>query len=108
VLARPKFLFVILAWQLPAFGATPVGNSHYSNGDLGILCSSEWPYEPNGEPRSVNLEGVAQVADAARRHGGLVLCFVAAEYEGRLTSYQSIQVKEILGNSGPYRCWLCA
>jgi hypothetical protein len=53
-------------------------------------------YLPDGEP--VKLEGVAQVADAARHSGGLVLCFVPKGYEAQLTSYPSIQTAVIANN----------
>jgi hypothetical protein len=54
-------------------------------------------YESNGEP--VKLEGVAQVADAARRNGGLVLCFVPKEYEAQLTDYPNIKA-EVMADNG--------
>jgi len=62
-----------------------------------FYAANRMTYAPNGEP--VKLEGVAQVADSARRNGGLVLCFVPLEYQEQLTSYQDIQT-EVIGNNG--------
>jgi hypothetical protein len=54
-------------------------------------------YKPDGEP--VKLEGVQQVAEAARQNGGVVLCFVPTEYQAQLESFPSIKV-EVIANNG--------
>jgi hypothetical protein len=54
-------------------------------------------YGPKGEP--IKLEGAAQVVDAARRNGGVVLCFVPLEYESQLTSLPSVRTEVIGDNS---------
>lgn len=53
-------------------------------------------YGPDGEP--IKLEGVTQVAEAARQSGGVVLCFVPTAYESQLTSYQKVQAEVVARN----------
>lgn len=54
-------------------------------------------YGADGEP--VKFEGANQVAEAARRAGGAVLCFVPVEYKSQLTDYQPVQT-EVIGDNG--------
>jgi len=54
-------------------------------------------YGSGGEP--IKLEGATQVVDAARRSGGVVLCFVPLEYESQLTKLPSIQTVVIGDNT---------
>jgi len=97
VLARPESVRDLLAVATRrGYGATPVVQIHTIERTAEFYAADRMKYEPNGEP--VKLEGVAQVADAARRNGGLVLCFVPREYEAQLTSYQSIQAEVIAKN----------
>ena len=53
-------------------------------------------YGSDGEP--IKLEDVAQVADAARRNQGVVLCFIPTEFQSQLTSYQRVQAQVVAGN----------
>jgi len=54
-------------------------------------------YGADGEP--VKFEGAMQVAEAARRGDGLVLCFVPVEYKSQLTDYPQVQT-EVIGENG--------
>jgi len=97
VLARPESVRDLLAVAAArGYGATPVVQLHTIERTAEFYAANRMTYDSNGEP--VKLEGVAQVADAARRNGGLVLCFVPKEYETQLTSYQSIQAEVISAN----------
>jgi 4-amino-4-deoxy-L-arabinose transferase-like glycosyltransferase len=97
VVARPESVRDVLAVATArGYGATPVVQLHTIERTAEFYAANRLTYEPNGEP--VKLEGVAQVAEAARRNGGLVLCFVPREYEPQLTSYQSVQTEEIGNN----------
>lgn len=78
------------------YGAAPVVQLHTVERTAEFYAAGRMTYGPDGEP--VKLEGVAQVGDAARRNGGLVLCFVPMEYEGQLTSYPNIQTEAIANN----------
>ena len=97
-LARPESVRDVLAAATArGFGATPVVQLHTIERTAEFYAANRMTYQPDGEP--VKLEGVAQVAEAARRNGGLVLCFVPREYEVQLTSYQDVQT-ETIGNNG--------
>src|SRR6266850_6248977 len=101
VLARPESVRDLLAAaSARGYGATPVVQLHTVERTAEFYAAGRIMYGPDGEP--VKLEGVAQVAEAARRNGGVVLCFVPREYEVQLTSYPSIQA-EVVGNNG--RVW---
>jgi len=98
VLARPESVRDLLAAAATrGYGATPVVQLHTVERTAEFYAAGRMTYLPDGEP--VKLEGVTQVADVARRNGGLVLCFVPKEYETQLTSYPSIQT-EVIGNNG--------
>ena len=97
VIARPESVRDVLAIaSARGYGATPVVQLHTIERTAEFYAADRMTYESNGEP--LKLEGVTQVADAARRNGGLVLCFVPREYEGQLTSYQNIQTEAIANN----------
>ncbi|MDX6576162.1 MAG: hypothetical protein QOE96_2115 [Blastocatellia bacterium] len=97
VLARPESVRDVLALAAArGYGATPVVQLHTIERTAEFYAADRMTYESNGEP--VKLEGVAQVADAARRNGGLVLCFVPKEYEAQLTDYPNIQAEVIADN----------
>ena len=98
VLARPESVRDVLALATArGYGATPVVQLHTIERTAEFYAANRMTYQPDGEP--VKLEGVAQVVEAARQNGGLVLCFVPREYEAQLTSYQSVQT-EAIGNNG--------
>jgi hypothetical protein len=98
VLARPESVRDLLAVAAArGYGATPVVQLHTIERTAEFYAADRMTYEPDGEP--VKLEGVAQVADAARRSGGLVLCFVPKEYEAQLTSYPNIQA-DVMSDNG--------
>ena len=97
VLAQPESVRDLLAAASSrGYATTPVVQLHTIERTAEFYAADRMTYQPDGEP--VKLEGVAQVADAARR-SGLVLCFVPREYEAQLTSYQDIQT-EVVGNNG--------
>jgi 4-amino-4-deoxy-L-arabinose transferase-like glycosyltransferase len=98
VLARPESVRDVLAVATArGYGVTAVVQLHTIERTAEFYAANRVTYQPDGEP--VKLEGVAQVAEAARQNGGLVLCFVPREYEAQLTSYQDIQT-EAIGNNG--------
>ncbi|MDX6529864.1 MAG: hypothetical protein QOH41_2154 [Blastocatellia bacterium] len=98
VLARPESVRDVLAMAtVRGYGATPVVQLHTIERTAEFYAADRMTYEPDGEP--VKLEGVTQVAEAARRNGGVVLCFVPKEYEAQLTSYQNIQA-EVMADNG--------
>ncbi|MDX6501070.1 MAG: hypothetical protein QOG23_4330 [Blastocatellia bacterium] len=98
VLARPESVRDVLAVATArGYGVTPVVQLHTIERTAEFYAANRMTYQPDGEP--VKMEGVAQVAEAARQNGGLVLCFVPREYEAQLTSYQDIQT-EAIGNNG--------
>jgi 4-amino-4-deoxy-L-arabinose transferase-like glycosyltransferase len=98
VLAQPESVRDLLTVASSrGYAATPVVELHTIERTAEFYAANRMTYAPNGEP--VKLEGVAQVADAARHNGGLVLCFVPMEYETQLTSYQNIQT-EVIANNG--------
>jgi 4-amino-4-deoxy-L-arabinose transferase-like glycosyltransferase len=98
VLARPESVRDVLAVATArGYGVTPVVQLHTIERTAEFYAANRMTYQPDGEP--VKLEGVAQVAEAARQNGGLVLCFVPREYEAQLTSYQDIQT-EAIGDNG--------
>jgi len=98
VLARPESVRDLLAAaSARGYRSTPVVQLHTVERTAEFYAADRIAYGANGEP--VKLEGVVQVADAARRYGGVVLCFVPKEYEEQLTSYPSIQT-EVIANNG--------
>jgi 4-amino-4-deoxy-L-arabinose transferase-like glycosyltransferase len=98
VLARPESVRDLLAVAATrGYGATSVVQLHTVERTAEFYAAGRMTYGSDGEP--VKLEGVTQVAEAARRNGGVVLCFVPKEYEAQLTSYPSIQA-EVVGNNG--------
>lgn len=97
-IARPESVRDVLAVATArSYGSTPVVQLHTTERTAEFYAANRMTYQSDGEP--VKLEGVAQVAEAARRNGGLVLCFVPREYEAQLTSYQEVQT-ETIGNNG--------
>jgi 4-amino-4-deoxy-L-arabinose transferase-like glycosyltransferase len=98
VIARPESVRDLLAAaSARGYGAVPVVQLHTVERTAEFYAADRMTYRPDGEP--VKLEGVVQVADAARHSGGLILCFVPREYETQLTSYPNIQT-EVIANNG--------
>ncbi len=79
------------------YGATHVVQLHGIERTAEFYAAGRLDYGQDGEP--VKLEGANQVADAAGRSGGAVLCFVPLQYEQQLTTYQRIRT-EVIGNNG--------
>ena len=88
---------LLAAANARGYGAARVVQLHNIERTAEFYAAGRLDYGPDGEP--IKLEGVTQVADAARRSGGVVLCFVPTEYESQLTSYQKIQA-EVVANNG--------
>jgi 4-amino-4-deoxy-L-arabinose transferase-like glycosyltransferase len=78
------------------YGTVPVVQLHTVERTAEFYAADRMTYKTDGEP--VKLEGVMQVADAARRSGGVVLCFVPREYEAQLLTYPHIQTEVIADN----------
>jgi 4-amino-4-deoxy-L-arabinose transferase-like glycosyltransferase len=88
---------LLAAANARGYGTVRVVQLHNIERTAEFYAAGRLDYGPDGEP--IKLEGVTQVADAARRNGGPVLCFVPMEYESQLTSYQKIQA-EVVANNG--------
>ena len=98
VIARKESVRDLLAAaSARGYGAVPVVQLHTVERTAEFYAADRMSYGSDGEP--VKLEGVTQVADAARRNGGLVLCFVPVEYQSQLTSYKDAQT-EVIANNG--------
>jgi len=98
IIARPESVRDLLAAaSARGYGAVPVVQLHTVERTAEFYAADRMMYLPDGEP--IKLEGVTQVADAARHSGGLVLCFVPREYEAQVTSYPTIQT-EVIANNG--------
>jgi len=87
---------LLIAASARGYGATPVVQLHTLERTAEFYAAGRMNYGSRGEP--IKLEGATQVLDAARRNGGVVLCFVPLEYESQLTSYPSIQT-EVIGDN---------
>jgi 4-amino-4-deoxy-L-arabinose transferase-like glycosyltransferase len=98
VIARPESVRDLLAAaSARGYGGVPVVQLHTVERTAEFYAANRITYRPDGEP--AKLESVVQVADAARRNAGVVLCFVPREYEAHLTSYPNFQT-EVIGNNG--------
>jgi 4-amino-4-deoxy-L-arabinose transferase-like glycosyltransferase len=97
ILARPESVRdLLLAASARGYGATPVVQLHTRERTAEFYAAGRMSYGAGGEP--IKLEGATQVIDAARRNGGVVLCFVPLEYESQLTSDPRIQT-EVIGDN---------
>lgn len=97
ILARPESVRdLLIAASARGYGATPVVQLHTLERTAEFYAAGRMSYGSKGEP--IKLEGAAQVIDAARRHGGAVLCFVPLEYESQLTTDPNIQT-EVIGDN---------
>ena len=79
------------------YGNTAVVQLHTVERTAEFYAAGRLTYGSDGEP--VKLEGAFQVADAARRAGGVILCLVPTQYESQLTSFPQAQ-GEIIGANG--------
>lgn len=97
ILARPESVRdLLIAASARGYGATPVVQLHTLERTAEFYAAGRMSYGSKGEP--IKLEGATQVVEAARRSGGLVLCFVPLEYESQLTKLPSIQT-EVIGDN---------
>ena len=97
ILARPESVRdLLIAASARGYGATPVVQLHTLERTAEFYAAGRMSYGSEGEP--IKLEGATQVIDAARRNGGVVLCFVPLEYESQLTKLPSIQT-EVIGDN---------
>ena len=78
------------------YTTTPVVEMHTVERTAEFYAASRFAYGSDGEP--LKFEGAGQVIEAARRNGGLVLCFVPIEYESQLTTLRNAQVDVIADN----------
>jgi 4-amino-4-deoxy-L-arabinose transferase-like glycosyltransferase len=98
VVARTESVRDLLAVaRARGYGAAHVVQLHNIERTAEFYAAGRLDYGADGEP--IKLEGVPQVADAAHRNRGLVLCLIPKEYESQLTSYQRVQA-QVLGNNG--------
>jgi 4-amino-4-deoxy-L-arabinose transferase-like glycosyltransferase len=97
LLARAESVRDLLAAaSARGYQTTPVVQLHTVERTAEFYAANRMTYGLDGEP--VKLEGVPQVADAARQNGGLVLCFVPKQYEVQLTSYANTRTEVIADN----------
>ena len=87
---------LVVAASARGYQTTPVIQLHTVERTAEFYAANRMTYGLDGEP--VKLEGVAQVAEAARRNGGLVLCFVPKQYESQLTLYANTRTEVIADN----------
>ena len=87
---------LLAAADARGYGTARVVQLHNIERTAEFYAAGRLDYGPDGEP--IKLEGVTQVADAARQTGGAVLCFVPTAYESQLTSYQKIHAEGIASN----------
>lgn len=78
------------------YATTPVVALHTVERTAEFYAANRLTYGSGGDP--VKFEGAAQVIEAARRNGGLVLCFVPIQLESQLTTLRDAQVEVIADN----------
>lgn len=78
------------------YAATPIVQLHTIERTAEFYAPGRLTYQTDGEP--VKFEGVLQVVEAARRNGGVVLCFVPLQYESQLTSFAGARTEVIADN----------
>jgi 4-amino-4-deoxy-L-arabinose transferase-like glycosyltransferase len=97
-LARPESTRdLLVAAAARGYGSTPVVQLHTLERTAEFYAAGRMPYGSRGEP--IKLEEVAAVIDAARRHGGSVLCFVPLQYVSQLTGDPGLQTEMIGDNT---------
>jgi 4-amino-4-deoxy-L-arabinose transferase-like glycosyltransferase len=87
---------LLTAASARGYGGARVVQLHNLERTAEFYAAGRLDYGADGEP--IKLEGVTQVADAARHSGGLVLCFVPRAYESQLTSFPKIQAEVVASN----------
>ena len=98
ILGKPESVRDLLnAASARGYGATPVVQMHTLERTAEFYAAGRMSYGSRGEP--IKLEGGAQVIDAARRNGGVVLCFVPLEYMPQLTESPNIETEMIGDNA---------
>lgn len=96
-IARPESVRDLLATaSARGYSTVPVVQMHTVERTAEFYAADRMSYGSRGEP--IKLEGATQVIDAARRNGGLVLCFVPLEYESQLTTFPNVQT-EVIGDN---------
>jgi 4-amino-4-deoxy-L-arabinose transferase-like glycosyltransferase len=88
---------VLAAAATRGYVNTPIVQLHTIERSAEFYASGRLTYGSDGEP--VKFEGAAQVADAARRNGGEVLCFVPIEFESQLTNLSGAN-SEVIADNG--------
>jgi 4-amino-4-deoxy-L-arabinose transferase-like glycosyltransferase len=78
------------------YGNAPVVQLHTIERAAEFYAEGRINYGNDGEP--VKFESAAQVADAARRNGDAVLCFVPIEFESQLTELRGADAQVVADN----------
>jgi hypothetical protein len=97
VAARESVRDLVRLASARGYGNVPIVGLHTVERSAEFYAAGTVVYGSDGEP--VKFEGAADVIDAARRSGGLILCFVPTEFESQLTGYPGAQT-EVIGNNG--------
>jgi len=97
IAARESVRDLIQSATARGYGNVPVVGLHTVERSAEFYAAGRLMYGADGEP--IKLEGAFQAAEAARRAGGVVLCFVPVEYESQLTTHEKVQT-EIIGDDG--------
>jgi len=97
VVRRESTRDLLAAAATRGYGNTPIVQLHTVERSAEFYASGRLTYGSDGEP--VKFEGAAQVADAARRNGGAVLCFVPIEFESQLTNLSRTN-SEVISDNG--------
>ena len=82
--------------QQRGYGATPIVQLFNIQRTAEFYGAGRLTYRPDGEPKM--LESAGEVADAARRTGGTVLCIVPVQLEWQLTAYRGLKSEELARN----------
>jgi 4-amino-4-deoxy-L-arabinose transferase-like glycosyltransferase len=87
-----------LIWQANARGyqAAPLYQMHTIEHNADFYAAGRVALDARGEP--IKLEGVNQMVDVARRHGGAVLILVPVEYVRQLTQSPALETTVIADN----------
>jgi 4-amino-4-deoxy-L-arabinose transferase-like glycosyltransferase len=78
------------------YATAPVAQLHGIERTAEFYAANRLSYGSDGEP--VKFEGAGQVIDAARRSGGVVLCFVPVQFESQLTGDKHLET-EVIGRN---------
>jgi 4-amino-4-deoxy-L-arabinose transferase-like glycosyltransferase len=97
VAARESVRDLVRLASARGYGNVPIVGLHTVERSAEFYAAGTLAYGADGEP--VKFEGAADVIDAARRSGGLIMCFVPTEFASQLTGYPGAQT-EVIGNNG--------